>query len=135
MPIEKVRLTEADIEKFRMVPAQRALHEKRWSDGQAAWTLVPFRCDGPRTHTLGVSRSEWEAALKLSKKGGFFGADHDGMSSGQVKSLAHALRGVVEGGQVEDAGTRAFVERLVAFLDGPARFGFTLVRGWRKAGR
>jgi hypothetical protein len=100
------------------------------SNSQVEFVLVPTRRD-TLTKSLTVVPGEWEAALAMSRRNGYFPPDVGGLGRDAVRWFSRALRSAVAG--VADAASRGSVERLIAFCAGDGACGFVLERRWPRA--
>ena len=94
------------------------------------WVLTPSKHD-ERSKSLSVLLADWDAAVKLCRSyGGYAPPETTGMTRQQVRWFAKGLRTADERGHV--GGDRAWLDRLLAFLDADGLGGFTLERKWKR---
>jgi hypothetical protein len=91
------------------------------------WILTPSKFN-ERSRPLALELDEWSEAVRLSKRFGYAPPESSGMTRDAVQCFARALRRAA----ADEAGEHGeWLAKLIAFLEGEARGGFTQSRQWR----
>jgi hypothetical protein len=99
------------------------------SMSQQEFVLLPARGDGT-SKPLSITPKEWQAALALCRRHGYYPPDFAGMSRDMVRWFRRSLSAALD--TIAEPSAREPFERLVRFCEADGAAGFTLERRWKR---
>jgi hypothetical protein len=100
------------------------------SSSQFEFFLLPTRRDA-LTKPFKIKPDEWQSALALCRKHGYFPPDFGSMSREVVRWLRRSLTAALP--TITDQAARERLEKLIRFCESDGATGFTLERRWERA--
>ena len=97
---------------------------------QTEYILLPLHGDG-LTKPFVITPAEWNQAIALSRRNGYFPPDDRGMARNEARTFSRSLTQGLQ--QEKDAEARDLISKLIQFCQGAAIAGFTLERRWMRA--